>query len=305
MAHLLLPLAAMRGVIVLLLCLQLCGFSQAAQLPLTPKEVSLMLRSGYSSTSIIQELGKRRFAGVIDADLESTLLKAGATQALLEALKRGDYAVSEKEAAHVQEQLARQSIRTSLAADRAKKEAAALPITKMQSGATATASAVGGSAIYEAVKGDIVRVDNGAVVHSDDEALAGKKLIALYFSGHWCPPCRKFTPELVEFYNRVAPQHPEFEILFVSVDHSDFAMQSYMREANMPWPAIDYSKIAAKESITRYVGKGVPCLVLVDAAGKVLSDSFVDTNYVGPQKVVADIESILSGAGAGHVAQVH
>ena len=264
-----------------------------------------MLRSGYSSATITQELAKRHFAGAIDADLESTLLKAGATQALVEALKRGDYAVSEKEATRVQEQLARQSIRTSLAADRAKKEAAALPMAKPQSGAAATASTVGGNAIYEAVKGDIVRVNNGSVVHSDDESLAGKKLIALYFSGHWCPPCRKFTPELVEFYNRVAPQHPEFEVLFVSVDHSDFAMQSYMREANMPWPAIDYSRISAKESITKYVGKGVPCLVLVDASGKVLSDSFAGTNYVGPQKVVADIESILSGAGAGHVAQVH
>jgi nucleoredoxin len=292
----------MRWLIVLLLSFHLCGISQAAQLPLTAKEVSLMLRSGYSSASISQELAKRRFAGTIDADLESTLLKAGATQALIEALKRGDYAVSEKEALRVQEQLARQSIRSSLAADRAKKEAAALP-AKPQS--AATAPVLGPNAIYEAVKGDIVRVNNGSVVHSDDESLAGKKLVALYFSGHWCPPCRKFTPELVEFYNRVAPQHPEFEILFVSVDHSDFAMQNYMREANMPWPAIDYSKIAGKESITRYVGKGVPCLVLVDASGKVLSDSYAGTNYVGPQKVVADIESILSGAGAGHVAQVH
>ena len=30
------------------------------------------------------------------------------------------------------------------------------------------------------------------------EVLAGKT-IGLYFSAHWCPPCRGFTPKLVEF----------------------------------------------------------------------------------------------------------
>jgi Thioredoxin-like len=43
-----------------------------------------------------------------------------------------------------------------------------------------------------------------------------KKLVALYFSAHWYAPCRKFTPQLVKFHNRVAPQHPEFEIVFIS-----------------------------------------------------------------------------------------
>ena len=34
-----------------------------------------------------------------------------------------------------------------------------------------------------------------------DSALADKKLIGFYFSAHWCPPCRLFTPVLAEFYN--------------------------------------------------------------------------------------------------------
>jgi len=32
------------------------------------------------------------------------------------------------------------------------------------------------------------------------EVLAGKKTLALYFSAHWCPPCRGFTPTLVKEY---------------------------------------------------------------------------------------------------------
>ena len=33
-----------------------------------------------------------------------------------------------------------------------------------------------------------------------DSALAGKNLVLYYFSAHWCPPCRQFTPMLKDFY---------------------------------------------------------------------------------------------------------
>ncbi len=32
------------------------------------------------------------------------------------------------------------------------------------------------------------------------EALAGKELVLFYFSAHWCPPCKHFTPILKDFY---------------------------------------------------------------------------------------------------------
>ena len=35
---------------------------------------------------------------------------------------------------------------------------------------------------------------------STSDALSGKKAVALYFSAHWCPPCRQFTPMLKDFY---------------------------------------------------------------------------------------------------------
>jgi len=34
------------------------------------------------------------------------------------------------------------------------------------------------------------------------EALIGKTVM-IYFSAHWCPPCRKFTPKLIKFYKNM------------------------------------------------------------------------------------------------------
>ena len=44
----------------------------------------------------------------------------------------------------------------------------------------------------------LVKADGSKVGASD--ALAGKAIVCLYFSAHWCPPCRAFTPVLKDFY---------------------------------------------------------------------------------------------------------
>jgi len=160
----------------------------------------------------------------------------------------------------------------------------------------------GSDAISEFLKGDLVQWHNGSVVHADDTALANKKLIAFYFSAHWCAPCRKFTPQLVDYYNRVAAQHPEFEIVFYSFDKSPFAFETYIREANMPWPAIDYAKLKGKEAIAKNAGDGIPSLVLVDSAGNVISSSHSGSQNFGPQKVLADLDAIFAGKAPARVA---
>ncbi|GLV36728.1 hypothetical protein CBL_02437 [Carabus blaptoides fortunei] len=39
-----------------------------------------------------------------------------------------------------------------------------------------------------------------------------------YFSAHWCPPCRAFTPQLVDTYKMLRKKDPGFEVIFVSSD---------------------------------------------------------------------------------------
>jgi nucleoredoxin len=45
------------------------------------------------------------------------------------------------------------------------------------------------------------------------EALDGKAVM-IYFSAHWCPPCRRFTPMLVQSYNQMKAAGKNVEIVF-------------------------------------------------------------------------------------------
>src|SRR5947209_16792435 len=76
----------------------------ASVAPLTVKEVALMLRSGYASGSVLAELTKRKCADTPDATAEKQLIQAGASQALLEALRSGAYQVSPQQVATNQDQ---------------------------------------------------------------------------------------------------------------------------------------------------------------------------------------------------------
>ena len=58
-------------------------------------------------------------------------------------------------------------------------------------------------------------------------ALAGKRFVALYFSAHWCGPCRKFTPLLSVCYED-QPEKDEVEVVFVSSDHDVEGFDEYL-----------------------------------------------------------------------------
>ena len=268
-------------------------------LPLTAKEVTLMLRAGFSSEAVQQELSTRRFAGSYDAATEKALKDAGAAPALLDALKSGSYLISPADAQAAQDALAAQTARRAREAEQSRKLNTLYQDQLARARSAPPSRSDATNVLAAQFKDDLVFWKNGSLARFDDQPLAQKKLIALYFSAHWCGPCRKFTPQLVEFYNRVAPQHPEFEIVFVSSDRTLFGMETYMRDAQMPWPAIDFAKLPGKAALQKYAGDGIPCLVLLDASGKVISDTYAGTNRLGPEKVLADLNTIFAKTVAG------
>jgi nucleoredoxin len=95
------------------------------------------------------------------------------------------------------------------------------------------------------------------------------KVFAFYFSAHWCPPCRGFTPQLAEWYKN-GLKDKGLEVVFVSSDKTEDAFKEYFAE--MPWLALDYSDRKLKGELSNMFGvEGIPSMVIIDADGSVIA----------------------------------
>ncbi|CAL1281400.1 unnamed protein product [Larinioides sclopetarius] len=106
---------------------------------------------------------------------------------------------------------------------------------------------------------------------SADEALNDKEIIAFYFSAHWCPPCRMFTPVLADFYEEVKDKGLPFEIIFVSSDRSEDALFDYMSEAHGDWLAVPYGSQTVDQLKKKFNVQGIPMLIVTRKDGTVIS----------------------------------
>merc|ERR1711899_203354 len=113
---------------------------------------------------------------------------------------------------------------------------------------------------------NLVKADGSSL--SADSALKGKDVILFYFSAHWCPPCRGFTPILKDFYEEVEAQG--VEIIFVSSDRDSEAMMSYMKESHGDWYALEHGTLK-KELSEKYNVRGIPTLVVLKGDGTLIS----------------------------------
>jgi len=118
----------------------------------------------------------------------------------------------------------------------------------------------------------------------DKSVLAGKT-IGIYFSAHWCPPCRGFTPKLVEFRDS---NKKDFEVVFVSSDRSPKAHMDYMKGSKMKWYTMPHRSDAANKLSKKYEVRGIPALMIVSPDGKTITKNGrgdVTSNPKGALKV--------------------
>jgi nucleoredoxin len=102
------------------------------------------------------------------------------------------------------------------------------------------------------------------------QVLAGKKIIGIYFSAHWCPPCRQFTPVLASTYEDMVEEHDDLEVIFVSSDRDAASFEEYY--ASMPFKALPFTNRAKKAEISaRYDVNGIPTLIFLNGQGEVIT----------------------------------
>jgi thiol-disulfide isomerase/thioredoxin len=103
--------------------------------------------------------------------------------------------------------------------------------------------------------------------------------VLLYFSAHWCGPCRQFTPLLKRFYELAKESGAKLEIVFVSSDRTERDMQSYFSQAHGSWLAVQFLSHQRNTLGQQFGVRGIPSLVLL--------------NWGDMQKVDLDIRSTI------------
>ena len=255
-----------------------------------------MLRSGYSSDAVLRQVSTQRIVDRLDSETEKQLTQAGASTALVAALRDGRFQASPAEVAALEQKRSVQKTAASAPAT----FAPAVAQSSNQTSVSAPATTPPPDQVCRVLKNDLVVRENGTFVPYDEQKLLLKKFFLFFFSANGSPSGRKFTSRLIEYYDRATAQHPEVEVVFFSADRSQFGMETYMNASKMPWPAVDYPKISAQVAVMPpdFV-KTIPSLFLLDSTGKLLSRTGDQLNAADLEKVLGDLDKILEApAGA-------
>jgi nucleoredoxin len=96
------------------------------------------------------------------------------------------------------------------------------------------------------------------------------KVVAIYFSAHWCPPCRAFTPTLIKAYQAAKAAGLPFELVFVSSDEDEEGFDEYTKD--MPWPSVKFSEEDTRTQLGEQFGvRGIPSLQIIGKNGKIIT----------------------------------
>jgi nucleoredoxin len=98
----------------------------------------------------------------------------------------------------------------------------------------------------------LMKYDGGQLVQLPTlSCLKKSRLVALYFSAHWCGPCRRFTPMLCEMYLHLKATFAVhgLELIFVTSDHDNVSFKKYF--STMPWLAMPFEEASRRRSLSQ------------------------------------------------------
>ena len=105
------------------------------------------------------------------------------------------------------------------------------------------------------------------------DVCAAVDIVMVYFTASWCPPCRRFTPVLIELYENQPIRR--VEVVLVSRDQDDATAAEY--RATMPWLSLLGNGREGADKICELCQvQAIPRLVVLDSrTGEVLSENAV------------------------------
>ncbi|PFH34174.1 apicoplast-associated thioredoxin family protein Atrx1 [Besnoitia besnoiti] len=97
------------------------------------------------------------------------------------------------------------------------------------------------------------------------------KVVGIYFSASWCPPCQAFTPKLVDSVKLLKEQGKDVEVVFVSNDRDEKSFEEYFKkmEGFLAIPFADTSRRAMLQEALNI--RSLPTLVWISKDGEVLT----------------------------------
>jgi hypothetical protein len=93
----------MRHFLPLVIALQCAHLVTAGTLPLSGKDVVLMLRMGYSAEDVVRELDAKHFVGPLDANSEAEIRNLNGSSELIDTLKSGRLNATKEEVAQAEQ----------------------------------------------------------------------------------------------------------------------------------------------------------------------------------------------------------
>jgi nucleoredoxin len=127
------------------------------------------------------------------------------------------------------------------------------------------------SAFDDILDGNLVKL-SGKSLKSFKDLQKPTKYYVFYYTASWCPPCQQFTPLLVDFYND--KKNENFEVILITSDRDEGAMEKYAVAKTMPWPQLKLRKAADFKKKFQHGVTGIPSVIVCELDGTKLEGNF-------------------------------
>ena len=77
----------------------------------------------------------------------------------------------------------------------------------------------------------------------------------------------------MEYYKKEIAGNAEVELVWVTADNSEKAMEDWAKAEKFPWPTIKFRSARKIDEVSEHAPRGVPGYVLVNADGEKLASS--------------------------------